>query len=157
MKYRIGVDPGLSGCVVVMDGEQYVDHLQMPVIKTGKSGRVDARAVVEWLADTGAKPDQSEVFIELVGAMPGDAGSTMFVFGRGVGAIEAVFMGLGYPVELVAPASWKRRAGILKAEKDASRSACVMKFPTVKDLRLKAKGQALGDAILIALHGKKPQ
>jgi crossover junction endodeoxyribonuclease RuvC len=161
-EFRIGVDPGLSGCVVAMFGSEYVDHLQMPVIKTGKSGRVDAFEVACWIqgvcdyvAESRNHYSKPVVFVEIVGSMPGQGVSTTFAFGRAVGAIEAVFMAKGCPVELVAPQSWKKRAGMPKGEKDGARSKCVMLYPDIKDLRLKGKGQALGDAIMIALYGSK--
>lgn len=153
-EYKIGVDPGLSGCIAVMRENEYIAHMHMPVIKHGKSGRVDAWAVSHWIRSL-IGDERPTAFIELVGSMPGQGVSTTFTFGRAAGAIESVFMALGFPVELVAPQSWKARAKLPKGEKDGARSKCVMLYPGVKDLRLKGKGQALGDAILIALHGRK--
>lgn len=153
-EFRIGVDPGLSGCVVLMAGDDYVDHLQMPVLKTGKSGRVDAGAVARWLRGL-LKGDRPKAYVELVGSMPGQGVSTTFAFGRAVGAIESIFMAMEFPVVHVSPQSWKRRAGLPKGEKDGARAKCVMLYPHIKDLHLKGKGQALADAMLIALHGEK--
>ena len=39
MSYRIGIDPGCSGAIVVMDDDVLVEWAIMPTVKVGKIGR----------------------------------------------------------------------------------------------------------------------
>ncbi|MGC8384986.1 hypothetical protein ACP3P8_23150 [Pseudomonas aeruginosa] len=47
----------------------------------------------------------------------------------------------------------KKRAALQGQDKDAARARAIQLYPGVRDLDLKAKGQALADAMLIARFG----
>lgn len=156
----LGIDVGATGCLVVLDEENhysYVDHLHMPTIKVASKTRVNAAAIAAWL-------NQFEIrhaYIELVNGMPTRTGAPIgvasaFSFGHSAGIIEGVVHGALIPFETVTPAKWKRNAGLLSRNKDASRSKAVQLYPSVRDLDLKAKGQALADAIFIARCSNNP-
>ncbi len=145
----IGIDPGCSGAIVLLDAGQPVEWQPMPTLKVGKHTRVNGAALAAFLRPY---PD-AHVYIEHVGAMPGQGSASMFTFGHAAGVVEGVIAGLGIPFTLVAPQAWKRRAGLIGTDKDAARSRAIQLWPAWRDLDTKARGQALADAALIALHG----
>lgn len=150
--YLIGVDPGVSGAIVVMQSTNFPDPIEwirMPTVKVGKSRRVDCAAVARFLQDF----DVGEVYIERVHSMRGQGVSSSFTFGHAAGAVEGVVVAMMMPVTLVTPQAWKRRAGLIGKDKDAARSRAIQLWPRWDDLGQKAKGQALADAALIARHG----
>ena len=68
--YLIGIDPGCSGAIVVLQSAkcaQPIEWLRMPTIKEGKSSRVDCAALCRFLEDY----DNGHAFVEAVHAMPG--------------------------------------------------------------------------------------
>lgn len=104
MAFTLGVDPGLSGGVAVLEtdsGRIAALHV-MPV----KDGEVDAVALASllWLF----WPGVDLAAVERVHAMPGQGVSSMFCFGRGFGTILGVLGAQGVKVELPTPQRWKR-------------------------------------------------
>lgn len=154
MSYLIGIDPGISGAIVILQSAACpspVEWMRMPVVKLGKSSRVDAAAVARFLADF----DVGHAYIEQVGAMPGQGVSSMFTFGHSAGIVEGVVIGQMIPVTKVAPQTWKKRAGLIGSDKDAARSRAIQIWPRWAELGKKGEGQALADAALIARFGSE--
>lgn len=154
----LGVDPGNTGSLSIIEpgSLQHVDHMLMPLIAHGKNKRVNAAAIKAWISQY---PIQHG-FIELVNAMPsGGKGPKMgsasaFTFGHAAGQVQALLVGMDIPFTLVHPTKWKTHAGLIGTEKDAARSRAIQLYPTLRDLDLKAKGQAIADALLIARYGE---
>jgi len=155
----IGIDPGCSGAVVILDDNGgYIAHLDTPLIKVGSKNRVNAAAVAAFIRDTiNAQPFHHtslvHAFIEQVGAMPKQGVASMFTFGHATGVMEGVIAGAGIAVTHVTPQAWKKSAGLIGSDKDAARSRAIMLYPLLRELDAIGKGQAIADAILIARHG----
>ena len=150
---KIGIDPGCSGALAVMDAEgRHVAHLLMPTIKVGTKSRVNGAAVGAFLRENVTAG--CHAYLEQVGAMPGQGVSSMFTFGHAAGVVEGLLQGLGIPYTLVTPQAWKRRAGLIGKDKDAARSRAIQLYPELRVLDLKGKGQAVADALLIARFGE---
>src|SRR5690606_20213281 len=97
VSYVIGVDPGVSGAIVILQSAACplpVEWLRMPTIKQGKSSRVDAAAVARFLQ----KFDCGHAYIEQVGSMPGQGVASTFTFGHAAGVVEGVVVGQMIPV-----------------------------------------------------------
>lgn len=149
--WRIGIDPGCSGAVVILTHEGRVyDRLLMPTFKVGKNSRVNGAALADFLHGVRTV---GHAYLEAVHAMPGQGVSSMFSFGHAAGVAEGVLQGIGIPYTLVTPQHWKKRAGLIGTEKDAARSRAIQLWPDWRDLDAKGKGQALADAALIARFG----
>lgn len=155
----LGVDIGVTGCCVVLDDSdnyKYVDHIHMPVIKVATKSRVNGAALAAWLKEF----DISHAYIELVNGMPSNGvkigAASAFSFGHHAGVVEGVLQGANIPFQSIVPSKWKRNAGLLNRDKDSSRSKAVQLYPMIRDLDLKKKGQALGDAIFIARCAVNP-
>ena len=152
MSYLIGIDPGVSGAIVVLQSAtcpEPVEWMRMPTVNQGKSSRVDAAAIARFLADF----DVGHAYIEQVGSMPGQGVASTFTFGHAAGVVEGVVIGQMIPVTKVAPVTWKKRAGLIGADKDAARSRAIQLWPRWDALGKKGEGQALADAALIARFG----
>lgn len=171
MQTVVGIDPGIRGGlaqIALGHGWRFVDCAYVPVCDVGKSKvieRIDPLAYAKILKAW--KP--AVVVIEKVQPMPSvqtdendervpmPAGSA-FSFGWNTGTLWAVAVALGYPVETVMPAVWKRRAGLLSPgsetpteAKRRSRLAAASEWP---DAPLdKAGSHAIAEALFIARHG----
>jgi len=148
----VAIDPGTSGCIAVLSpAGSLVDFCHMPTAKIGKRNRVNAAAIWGFLAPYADQVQHA--YIEKVQSMPGQGVASMFSFGHAAGLVEGVVAGMQVPMTLVTPQSWKKHHGLIGKDKDASRTRCIQLFPDCRELDLKAKGQALADAVLIGLYG----
>lgn len=161
----IGVDPGISGALAVLDGDtNEVEFFDTPcvTIKVGKSMKNEQNAaqIVLMLQSVTAN-QEALVTIEKVQAMPGGGERSMgatsaFSFGKGFGMWLGILAALQLPFEQVHPMTWKSKMmfGAAK-EKDASRVRAMEMFPkAAKHLNLK-KHHGRADALLLAAYGRK--
>ncbi len=147
----IGIDPGCTGALVVLDEEHNViAHILMPTVKVGTKSRVNGAAIAAFLRE---HAQGGHAYLEQVGAMTQQGSASMFTFGHAAGVVEGILQGIGIPYSLVTPQAWKKRAGLIGQDKDAARSRAIQLYPDLRVLDLKGKGQAVADAILIARHG----
>lgn len=144
----IGIDPGATGAIVLLENGEPIEWIEMPVVKIGSTTRVNASALAEFLAQTEA----NHTYVEAVHSMPKQGVASSFNFGHNVGTIMGVLGALGMPHTLVTPQSWKKSAGLIGTDKDAARARAIQLWPRWTDLHKKGKGQALADAALIARH-----
>lgn len=145
-----GIDPGISGAVAFLDNGSLVEVVDMPVKKYGTKGnkrQVDCRELASVLQ---LYPVEVAI-VESVHAMPAQGVSSSFNFGKHFGNVEGVIEGLGIALSYVTPQYWKKRAGLLKAEKDKARTLARQLYPLAPLDRKKDHGRA--DAILIAHYG----
>ena len=146
---RIGIDPGSSGALVVLENNNPVAWLNMPLIKIGTNTRVNAAHIADFLAPHKGAP----VFIELVHIMPKQGAGSAFTFGHAAGIVQGLVQGAGHPLTMVTPQKWKKSAGLIGTEKDVARSTAILLWPEWRALDAKGKGGALADAALIARYG----
>ena len=146
---RIGIDPGSSGALVVLEDAKPVAWLNMPLIKIGTNTRVNAAHIADFLAPHKGAP----VFIELVHIMPKQGAGSAFTFGHAAGVVQGLVQGAGHPLTMVTPQKWKKAAGLIGTEKDVARSTAILLWPEWRALDAKDKGGALADAALIARYG----
>ena len=150
---KIGIDPGLSGAIVIMEGNSPIEWQRMPTMKTGSANRVNAPALAAMLKPYLYLDKPLHAYVELVSSMPGQGVASMFSFGHSAGVIQGVLGALEIPVTMVTPQSWKKRAGLVGQDKDASRTLAIQMFPFWRELDQKGAGQAYADAAFIALYG----
>lgn len=149
----IGIDPGLSGAVAIVDefSVEVHDMMTMPT-GTGK-GRVKNKVNAAALASVLSEFCDMKVLakVEKVASMKGQGVAGVFSIGHSAGVIEGVLAGLGIPYEMVAPQKWKKAAGLIGSEKDAARTVAQQLFPKAELSLKKHIGRA--DALLIARFG----
>lgn len=145
----VGIDPGATGAIVLLEDGQPIEWTEMPIVKIGASTRVNAAALSEFLSQTEA----THTYVEAVHSMPKQGVASSFNFGHSTGTIMGVLGALGMPHTLVTPQAWKKAAGLIGTDKDAARARAIQLWPKWAELHKKGKGQALADAALIARHG----
>ncbi len=145
MRRVVGIDPGLSGAIALLEGEN-VEGWDMPV----SDKRISPALLATILRDV--KPDL--VVIENVASRPGQGVASSFKFGDCAGVCRAVPAVLGYSVRFVTPASWKRHHG-LSADKEESRRRALELWPGNAGLFKRKKDEARAEAALIAAFGRK--
>ncbi len=152
MSITIGVDPGLSGAIALVDSYGLLVAVHdMPVLAGNVSPQLLADVFVNevhagrQLDDTTYGP----VVIEDVHSMPKQGVASSFKFGRSKGVVEGFFAGAGLPIRYVAPSKWKRDLG-LTADKGICRQRALELWPeqTAAFVRVKDDGRA--EAALIA-------
>ena len=89
------------------------------------------------------------VVIEQVSAMPGQGVTSMFNFGQSFGILKGICSAMQLPMYFVRPSKWKKYFGLIKSEKDASRTRAIEMFPYFSS-HLSKKDSNKADAILIA-------
>ena len=104
----LGIDPGLSGGLAVLDEERGVpslaDLVDMPTTVYGKGRGIDGRELAGLLREW--SPDMA--VIESVHAMPKQGVSSTFAFGRGVGIVVGCLLSAGIPFVEVTPRVWQK-------------------------------------------------
>lgn len=152
-KRILGVDPGQSGGLAIIQGGELIHGTRMPIIKIRAKAQLDARAVLEWWCVA----DFDVAVIEAVHAMPRQGVTSSFQFGRMLGAIESLVFSVGVPVHYVTPAAWKRAMG-LSSDKQQSIDAAKLRFGAAADALLKHKADdGIAEAALIAAHWQSQQ
>jgi crossover junction endodeoxyribonuclease RuvC len=150
---KIGIDPGLSGAIVVFKNDVPMMWYRMPTMKTGSANRVNASALAAIIRPSIYGDQEVRAYVELVGSMPGQGVASMFSFGHSAGVIQGVLGAFEIPVTMVTPGQWKKRAGLTGQDKDASRTKAIQMWPSWRELDKKGAGQAYADAAFIALYG----
>jgi len=145
---RIGIDPGISGAIAILDNElRLVAVYDMPVMAgTGKRQQVNgaelARIIKSYLLV------DFTAYVERVSAMPKQGVASMFSFGTSYGIVLGVLAALQIPAVLVTPQSWKKKAGLTGKDKDHTRTLAQQLYPGAELGRKKDIGRA--DALCIA-------
>lgn len=161
LRVTFGIDPGLSGAIATMIDGQPGPILDMPVMRTGDKGEVDAFALASFVREMRARHPGAtfSAGIERVRAMPDRSGpnprkmgaQSSFNFGDGFGQVKSVFRVLGIPTDLVEAVVWKRRFALLGQDKDAARLLAITRFPAEASQLQRKKDTGRADALWIAL------
>jgi crossover junction endodeoxyribonuclease RuvC len=147
----IGIDPGASGALVIMENNEPIEWMRMPTMKIGSTTRVNAAAVAHLLQEY----QITKAYVENVHSMPKQGVASSFNFGHSCGVVEGVVAACGISIHMVTPQTWKKRAGLIGQDKDAARSAAIRLWPQWPALHKKLEGQAMADAALIAIYGDR--
>jgi crossover junction endodeoxyribonuclease RuvC len=148
----IGIDPGLSGAIAVLDDQKVKCIFDMPVMSEGKKNKrqLNSALLVSLLRENINSKEDTIIVVEQVNAMPGQGVTSMFNFGQTFGAIHGIVAALGLPIFFVRPAKWKKHFDLIKSSKDASRTKAIEMYPSLSDQLSKKKDVNKSDAILIA-------
>lgn len=153
---RLGIDPGLTGAIVLMAIDEVIQIWDMPVTaKThGKGNMVNAYLLNDLIQEakeiSESRNERLTATVEQVGAMPGQGVTSMFGFGRSFGVVEGVLAANNVKTRLVTPQRWKKQFGLMGKEKDASRTKAISLYPEVSHMLKRKKDNGRADAIFIA-------
>ena len=148
----IGIDPGLSGAIAILEDNKVLGIFDMPVMAEGKKNKrqLNSSQLVNIITDNTDKTKEIAVIVEQVNAMPGQGVTSMFNFGQTFGAIKGVCAALKLPIFFVRPSKWKKHFELINASKDSSRTKVIEMYPTLSNQLTKKKDVNKSDAILIA-------
>ncbi|MGB5178488.1 MAG: hypothetical protein WBP44_07140 [Gammaproteobacteria bacterium] len=155
----LGIDPGLTGAIALIDGERMIRIWDMPVTEktTGKGKEVNSYLLSDLIVDAMSMADRGLLVakVEQVAAMPGQGVSSMFSFGYSAGVVSGVLGSLGVNKQMVRPQAWKRSYGLTGRDKDASRTLAIERYPEAAPLLARKKDVGRADALLIAGYQPK--
>ena len=148
----IGIDPGLSGAIAVLEDIKVLSLFEMPVMAEGKKNKrqLNSAQLVNIIKENTNEDEEIAVIVEQVNAMPGQGVTSMFNFGQTFGAIKGVCAALGLPIFFVRPSKWKKHFELINSSKDASRTKVIEMYPSFSKQLAKKKDVNKSDAILIA-------
>ena len=150
----IAIDPGISGAICFFEDGKILDVVEMPIMVEGKKNKKQANGaqIYNEILKRINKIDKKniKVIIEQVSAMPGQGVSSMFNFGQSFGILKGICSAMQLPMYFVRPSKWKKYFGLIKSEKDASRTRAIEMFPYFSSHLSKKKDSNKADAILIA-------
>ena len=150
----IGIDPGISGSICFFEDGKILDVLEMPTMTDGKKNKKQVNGAQIYneisIKIRGIEKQNLRVIIEQVSAMPGQGVTSMFNFGQSFGILKGICSAMQLPMYFVRPAKWKKYFGLIKSEKDASRTKAIEMFPYFSSQLSKKKDSNKAEAILIA-------
>jgi len=149
MTLCIGIDPGLSGAVAILDqAGELVSVTDLPVIRDLSLAWIDGNELQSIIL--GALQGRTAgAIIERVSSMPGQGIASSFQFGVGFGSVLSVLQAMHIPLEFVTAAVWKRSYGLRK-DKHASLHKARLLYPAA-ELHL-AKHHGRAEALLVARY-----
>lgn len=160
---HIGIDPGLTGAIAVIDGLKLLALHDMPVMTKPGGGakvknQIDPMGLAEVLRDIALQHEVEGVVLEQVSTMPKQGVASNASLMHSFGIIEGVVAWLKVPTLLVKPQQWKKAAGLQMSsqltdsqKKSASLALARRLFPGASLDRVKDHGRA--EALLIAYYG----
>ena len=151
----IGIDPGLSGAIAIMEDKKVLKTYDMPVMAEGKKNKrqLNSAQLVNIIKNNIKKEEEEVVVVvEQVNAMPGQGVTSMFNFGQSFGAIKGVCAALELPIFFVRPSKWKKYFELINSSKDSSRTKVIEMYPSLSDQLTRKKDVNKSDAILIARY-----
>jgi len=150
----IGIDPGISGAICFFEDGQVKEIIDMPVMADGKKNKrqVNGPQVYNEVFTRINKLPKKDIIvvIEQVSAMPGQGVTSMFNFGQSFGVLKGICSAMQLSIYFVRPAKWKKYFGLIKTEKDASRTKVIEIFPYISSQLSRKKDSNKADAILIS-------
>lgn len=148
----IGIDPGLSGAIAVLENNKVLNIFDIPVMSEGKKNKrqLNSALLVNLLKENINKEEEVAVVVEQVNAMPGQGVTSMFNFGQTFGALKGICAALELPIYFVRPSKWKKHFELINSSKDASRTKAIEMYPKLSNQLSKKKDVNKSDAILIA-------
>ena len=150
----IGIDPGISGALCFFEDGQVKEIIDMPVMADGKKNKrqVNGPQTYNEISSRINKFSKKDitVVIEQVSAMPGQGVTSMFNFGQSFGVLKGICSAMQLSMFFIRPVKWKKYFGLIKTEKDASRTKVIEIFPYISSELSRKKDSNKADAVLIA-------
>ena len=152
----IGIDPGISGAICFFEDGQVKEMIDMPVMADGKKNKrqINGPQVYNEILKRINKFQKKDIIvvIEQVSAMPGQGVTSMFNFGQSFGVLKGICSAMQLSMFFIRPAKWKKYFGLIKTEKDASRTKVIEIFPYISSELSRKKDSNKADAVLIASY-----
>lgn len=153
LRITIGVDPGISGALVVLADGEPVQFIDMPTYARASGGNeVDPfrmSAIVRGIVQQHSGAFISAA-IERIATRPTDSRVNNQNIGEGYGIIKGVLGSHGIRWCEVRPQVWKKYFGLIGTEKDDARLYAIKRHPAATSCMARKKDNGRADALLIA-------
>jgi crossover junction endodeoxyribonuclease RuvC len=136
----VGVDPGLTGALALLQDGELTDVVDMPVLDR----RVQAPEIVRLLQ----RWSPTVVVVEEINAMPRGSIAS-FSLGYSMGTLVAAVQTSSHPLARITPSEWKRIMRLTR-DKNLSRRMATEMWPHKRDEFRLAKHDGRAEAALIA-------
>tara|TARA_B100000029_G_C16860882_1_gene699255 strand:+ start:14 stop:505 length:492 start_codon:yes stop_codon:yes gene_type:complete len=150
----IGIDPGIAGAICFFENGKVKEVIDMPTMAEGKKNKrqINGRQIFNEISSRIERysPNDINVVVEQVSAMPGQGVTSMFNFGQSFGVIKGICAAMKLPVFFVRPTKWKKHFDLINSQKDSSRTKAIEMFPEISSILSRKKDSNRADAILIA-------
>ena len=153
-KLYIGIDPGITGAIGFLFGDQLPEVIDVPTYLDSLHNRpqYDFRKMFKEIAHY-TTAYSLYIALEQQQAMPQQGVSSTFKTGRGYGAWQALCAVITNDVTLVSPRVWKKFLGLTK-DKEMSRLRAIELFPNLADALDRKKDHNRAEALLLAHYLK---
>ena len=150
----IGVDPGITGAISILENKKVIEAYDTPTMIDGKKNKrqINGAQVTNIIKERLNQDKEVVVVVEHVNAMPGQGVTSMFNFGQSFGVIKGICAALSVPIYFVRPTKWKKHFNLIKTNKDASRTKVIEVYPEISSKLSRKKDSNKADAILIARY-----
>ena len=150
----IGIDPGISGAICFFENGEVKEIIEMPTMADGKKNKkqINGTQIYNEILRRIRNFSKKDIFvvIEQVSAMPGQGVTSMFNFGQSFGVLKGICSAMQISMHFVRPTKWKKYFGLIKTDKDKSRTKVIEIFPYISAQLSKKKDSNKADAVLIA-------
>lgn len=151
----LGVDPGGSGALALVEADNLIAVADMPVfqVKRGRGFKpeLDVHGLLRILREWGP----NVCWFERVGGMDGQSASAAFNFGRIAGMCEALVKADGARFEFVSPHVWKMSMRLVNEAKDDARAKAINLWPAMAEKFTRKMDTDRAEAALIAEYGRR--
>jgi len=146
----MGIDPGFSGALAVLDDELNLEFvMDMPIIMVGKKRELDESKLSTIFSRWRLRP--MTIGIEKSQTMPNQGIVSSGRYMASYGFLRGLCVGNGLPYHLIQPQSWKKAMmPDMGKDKGASIQKVTQLYPELRLTRVKDHG--IADAILIARY-----
>lgn len=166
-KYIAGIDPGNTGAICIYNPNHHpsvlnegksvvIEMFDMPLLEITRNGKkrnqIDLYALARFIDKW--SPCISKAYIENPQGMPGMASNSTYRLGLNCGIVQMAIASAFIPMELVAPATWKKQMGLTK-NKDGSRLKASQIAPLASGIWARVKDDGRAEAFLLAYWGIK--
>lgn len=146
----IGIDPGLSGAIGVLNMGRFAAVEDMPIVAKGSGSvknEIDPSTLIKIIRNHIPAGETPVAVLERVNAMPGQGVSSVFSLGDSFGCARSAITACRLETVYVRPAEWKQYFK-LTSDKEMSRALAIRMFPDAP-LHLK-KHSDRAEALLMA-------
>lgn len=163
----IGIDPGLSGAVAVLNDGPVIGGSPTPLcpivydtptalVEGEKTKRKYLTSAMAFILKSFRERGDVLAVLENVHSMPKQGVASSFCFGEGKGMWEGILAAFEIPVELVSPQRWKKAIMADQGkDKSAARFKAMALFPTLADQLKLVKHDGRAEALLMAEYARR--
>ena len=145
--YYIGVDPGMTGAIAIIDPNGHCFEVaDCPTV----DGEILYPTIADIFESYKIKNYSMFVGIEKAQSMPKQGVCSVGNYMRGYGVYLGIFASFKIPYREIRPTEWKKSFGLLHQDKSASITKALQLFPYLSDRIYLKKHHGRAEAVLLA-------